>query len=377
MSNKEIKYIRPITATICVILGIILGIYLANAYIKIIEAGDIALPFTNTSLGSQTLSDAQKYMFGILFSIVFAFLGFIFEGFLARFGKLNTSDKVIYLSGLILGIMISAAFRLALGGVTMPLWVSVIITVILTAISIYALKSIMEQWSFVGKNSAGKMKFNKIETLKFLDTNVIIDGRIADVCKTGFVEGEVVVPKFILMELQLISDSSDPLKRARGRRGLEILNNLQQEFDLAIRETPVDDMKLDVDSKLVTAAIDAGATIVTNDYNLNKVASLQDVKVLNINELANSLKPIVLPGENMKIAIMKEGKEKNQGIAYLDDGTMIVVEGAGFMMGETCMIEVTSVLQTAQGKMIFAKLKEMDSNGNDESKRSNSSSRRK
>lgn len=380
--NKN-KYLRLIISTVCVILGISLGLFLAKAYVSALEANKIIIPLMPVGDGSIIkLPPEQKYMLYVIFTIVFAFLGFIAEGLVTQIYKkiINTSNanKLIYLSGFILGIMLAAAFRMALGNIKLPLTISIVIALILIAICIFALRSFLEQWVTFNDNSIEKIKLAKSNTIKFLDTNVIIDGRIADICKTGFIEGEVVVPKFILMELQLISDSSDSLKRARGRRGLEILNNMQKEFDLSIKDTPMDSMKVEVDSKLVMAAIDADATIITNDYNLNKVASLQDVKVLNINELANALKPVVMPGEQMKIAIMKEGKEKNQGIAYLDDGTMIVVEDAGYIVGQTALVEVTSVLQTAQGKMIFAKIKDSDG-GDDNAKgsRSNTGSRRK
>lgn len=172
-------------------------------------------------------------------------------------------------------------------------------------------------------------------------------------------EGTLYVPKFVIEELQLIADSADSLKRARGRRGLEILTQMQKERDLQIPELDeADNSRADVDSKLVIAAQAIGASIVTNDYNLNKVAGLQGVEVLNINELANALKPVVLPGEEMLVTVIKEGKEKEQGIGYLDDGTMIVVEGARKLIGETLDVAVTSVLQTVQGKMIFGKMKE-------------------
>ncbi len=191
---------------------------------------------------------------------------------------------------------------------------------------------------------------------KLLDTSVIIDGRIAEVCDTGFVEGALVVPQFVLKELQLVADSPDPLKRQRGRRGLEVLDRLQKnsKIQVVISEMDFPEIK-DVDSKLIECAKTLKAKIVTNDFNLNKVAKLQHIDVLNINELANALKPVVLPGETMKVFILKEGKEKDQGVAYLDDGTMVVVDNARRMIGQTVEITVTSVLQTTVGKMIFGR----------------------
>ena len=191
---------------------------------------------------------------------------------------------------------------------------------------------------------------------KILDTSVIIDGRIADICETGFIDGTLVIPQFVLKELQLVADSADSLKRNRGRRGLDILQKIQKMSGV---ETIISDLDFpevrEVDLKLIELARSLQGKIVTNDFNLNKVAQLRGVDVLNINELANSLKPVVLPGEIMKVFILKEGKEYNQGVAYLDDGTMVVVDNARKMISKTIDIVVTSVLQTTAGKMIFGR----------------------
>jgi uncharacterized protein YacL len=195
-----------------------------------------------------------------------------------------------------------------------------------------------------------------VRRYKILDTSVIIDGRVADVCETGFVDGTLVIPQFVLKELQLVADSSDSLKRNRGRRGLDILQRIQKMSGVEVMISDVDfpDLK-EVDLKLIELARSLQGKIVTNDFNLNKVAQLRGVEVLNVNELANSLKPVVLPGEIMKVFILKEGKEYNQGVAYLDDGTMVVVDNARKMISKTIDIVVTSVLQTTAGKMIFGR----------------------
>ena len=194
------------------------------------------------------------------------------------------------------------------------------------------------------------------KSYKVLDTSVIIDGRIADIAETGFLDGIIVIPQFVLRELQLVADSADSLKRNRGRRGLDILQRLQKANTLQIQIVEDDFPSVrEVDMKLIELAKVYEGKIITNDFNLNKVAQLQGVAVLNINELANSLKPIVLPGETMRVFILKEGKEYNQGVAYLDDGTMVVVDNARKMIGKTIDISVTSVLQTTAGKMIFGK----------------------
>lgn len=202
---------------------------------------------------------------------------------------------------------------------------------------------------------------------KLLDTNVIIDGRIADICRAGFIEGPIYIPGFVLEELHLIADSSDGLRRARGRRGLDILAQLQKELKtLRVYDhykTPMPRSEA-VDVKLVKLAKEMKAAIITNDFNLNKVASLQGITVLNVNELAAALKPVVLPGEEMTATIVREGKELNQGVAYLDDGTMVVVEGGKQRINDTVQVIVSSVLQTVAGKMIFANLKSSDSQTN-------------
>jgi uncharacterized protein YacL len=191
---------------------------------------------------------------------------------------------------------------------------------------------------------------------KILDTSVIIDGRIADVCDTGFIDGTLVIPQFVLKELQLVADSADALKRNRGRRGLDILQKIQKMNDVQVLISDVDFPEVrEVDLKLIELARTLPGKIVTNDFNLNKVAQLRGVDVLNLNELANSLRPVVLPGELMKVFILKEGKEYNQGVGYLDDGTMVVVDNARKMISKTIEIVVTSVLQTTAGKMIFGR----------------------
>lgn len=210
----------------------------------------------------------------------------------------------------------------------------------------FSLTSLRAAWSEDGQR----------KNYKILDTSVIIDGRIADVCETGFLDGTLVAPQFVLRELQYVADSQDPLKRNRGRKGLEILQRIKKGRDVTvvISEADFPDVK-DVDMKLIELAKQLSGKIITNDFNLNKVAELRGVQVLNINVLANSLKPVVLPGESMKVFILKEGKEPNQGVGYLDDGTMVVVDNAKRFIGRNIDITVTSVLQTTAGKMFFGK----------------------
>jgi uncharacterized protein YacL len=202
------------------------------------------------------------------------------------------------------------------------------------------------------------------KSYKILDTSVIIDGRIADIAEAGFIDGMMVVPEFVLRELQIVADSTDGSKRQRGRRGLDMLQRMQSNTNIQVQIIPDDFPSIrEVDLKLLELAKKWEAKVVTNDFNLNKVAHLHHVEVLNINDLANALKPVVLPGEHMNVLILKEGKEFNQGVGYLDDGTMVVVDHARRLIGKAVEISVTSVLQTASGKMIFGKVEENGKNG--------------
>jgi uncharacterized protein YacL len=190
-----------------------------------------------------------------------------------------------------------------------------------------------------------------------LDTSVIIDGRIADICETGFLEGVLIIPQFILQELHHVADSNDPLKKIRGRRGLSVIEKIQKQEDVVVRIIDRNPPKDSVDAKLVDLALEMNGTIITNDFNLNKVAELRGVKVLNLNMLANALKPAVLPGEVLGVQIIREGKTPGQGVAYMDDGTMVVVENARRHIGKSIEVTVTSVLQTGTGRMIFTEVR--------------------
>jgi uncharacterized protein YacL len=221
----------------------------------------------------------------------------------------------------------------------------------------------------IGSNKGESIDLSKLpmfqkaeegDNLKILDTSAIIDGRIADIAETGFVEGTIIIPQFVLYEIQHIADQQDPLKRTRGRRGLDVLNRLQKQSLVKVKIVDYDFQRLkDVDSKLVALANKLGAGILTNDFNLNKVAELQGIKVLNINQLATSMRPNALPGEQMTVKVLKEGKEYRQGIGYLDDGTMVVVDEGKKVLGKQVDVIVTSVLQTASGRMIFARLRDL------------------
>ncbi len=222
-------------------------------------------------------------------------------------------------------------------------------------------KEIDHQQSSASKQRSQQQRVAAAET-KILDTSVIIDGRIADVAEAGFITGPMIVPKFIIKELQHIADSSEPIKRVRGRRGLDVLKRMQKDIpNVSIKITNHDFPNIkEADLKLVELARRLRGIIITNDFNLNKVAGLQNVKVLNLNQLSNALKPVVLPGETMHIHVVKEGKEENQGVGYLEDGTMVVVDDARKFLGDEIDVSVTSVLQTPTGRMIFSRVKDED-----------------
>jgi uncharacterized protein YacL len=262
--------------------------------------------------------------------------------------------------GSVLGIIGAYLFALVIRNSIPPgptqsfLQIMVMMIMAYVGLAVGANKGDLLNLSALGGIFGGEKQGRK--SYKILDTSVIIDGRIADIAETGFLDGTIVIPQFVLRELQLVADSADSLKRNRGRRGLDILQRLQKTASLQIQIVEDDFPAVrEVDMKLIELAKVYEGKIITNDFNLNKVAQLQGVEVLNINELANSLKPIVLPGEAMRVFILKEGKEYNQGVAYLDDGTMVVVDNARKMIGKTIDIAVTSVLQTTAGKMIFGK----------------------
>jgi uncharacterized protein YacL len=366
------RRVRPLFTLVIVVIGAMAGNALAGWYFKFLTRylkGEspswLLIPQNPTQL---TVSD--RLWLRVFFVVVGAMLGFVMERLAfqqtrrarSKWDMMSPHDRISFFAGIMLGLLLTVLLRNVL---PFPDWVTAAIAIILCYVSVTALESFKEQLRFYFPQSASAVSGDRVclSRPKILDTNVIIDGRIADICRAGFVEGPILVPKFVLEELQQIADSSDSLKRARGRRGLDILNQMQKEMDLEVPEFTSGESTEEVDSRLVLVAREVGGAIITNDYNLNRVAELQGVDVLNINELANAVKPVVLPGEEMRVTIIKEGKEKDQGIGYLDDGTMIVVEGARRLIGETLDVSVTSVLQTVQGKMIFAKIKENGDTG--------------
>jgi len=281
--------------------------------------------------------------------------------------KVPVADLVSGTVGLILGLIIANLFGSVLasfGWVGRGVWIVVTAFLGYLGLSI-GVKKREEVVSLFTGIKFGKEKTPRGEA-KVLDTSAIIDGRIADLCASGFLEGTLVVPAFVLEELQRIADSNDILKRNRGRRGLDVLNEIRRRAEIKVQiyeSSKGLEEAADVDAKLVRLAKKLGGKIITTDFNLNKVAELQGVKVLNINELANALKPVVLPGEEMVVTVIKDGKEAGQGVGYLDDGTMIVIDGGKKHIGQTIKVLVTSVLQTTAGRMIFAKPKVVKRDG--------------
>lgn len=308
---------------------------------------------------------------GLLFAIIFfIFSPKIIDGISSwlkkaeeTLTKMPVADIFFAALGLILGLLIALLLTTFMRNIPIPWVISALINVGLYLLCGYLgvsavikrrMKIPVPRWLNEGNAAEG----DSLARPKVLDTSVIIDGRIFDICQTGVMEGVLVVPGFVLQELRHIADSADAMKRGRGRRGLDILSRMQKELPQSVRVEERDYEEVaEVDLKLLKLAQEIEGVVVTNDYNLNKVASVQDVPVFNINELANAIKPVVLPGEEMQLSIVKEGKESGQGVGYLDDGTMIVVEGGKRCIGEDVETVVTSVLQTAAGRMIFAKLK--------------------
>ena len=355
---------------------------------------DYSLPFMSEYLGYDLHDNG---VFGITFAnIILVLPGFFVFGWLAlvlapfvtngifnyaerltvNLSRIPTSDILVMIFGigigLILANLIGGPFsRLPIIGPYIPIFLSLILAVVGAKLALRKHNDIVEFFNRIPSRKTPKVDAAKNDSVldgplgdrlyssnKLLDTSVIIDGRIMDIMAAGFLDGQIVVPNFVLEELQKLSDSADSLKRAKGRRGLDLVQDLQISYknQLLVVDNDYDDLSK-VDAKLVRLAKQANADIITNDYNLNKVAGIQGIKVLNINELANAIKPVVIAGEEMTVYLVKEGKEPNQAVAYLDDGTMIVVENGRRGIGSSIAIVVTSVLQTAAGRMIFAKAK--------------------
>ena len=362
------KLVRAVLTIAGAILGF--GLYTLTKFLIILAGHKELVDF----------SEIQDMIISALVAIIFGLIFFRLTPAFKKQGnkmannlesdlqKMSANDIVMGTVGLIAGLIIAFLISQIYVGIKVP-YLDVILNVITYIILGYLgiviatkkgkdIRGSLLNWRLSGSGTGKGGKTKSDATPKILDTSVIIDGRIADIMKTGFIEGQIVIPEFVLVELRHIADSSDALKRNRGRRGLDILNKIQNEYGVEIYnstgEKSLDEIP-EVDVKLLKLAQIMNGKVVTNDFNLNKVAGIKGVDVLNINELANTLKPVVLPGEEMILSLVKEGKENNQAVAYLDDGTMIVVEDGKRFIGQTIKVIVTSVLQTSAGRMIFAK----------------------
>jgi uncharacterized protein YacL len=320
-------------------------------FVAILISGLYVRPF-----GSNLQMILMTLLFGLVFGVIILLAEF-------RIRRLSVKTIMGAALGTLLGIICASLVSLVVARMEFahPQTATFVQSLILILMTYIGLIAGAQKGEYLDLSAMGGVFSDSTlrKTSKILDTSVIIDGRVADICKTGFLEGTLVVPHFVLRELQQIADSADSAKRNRGRRGLDVLEKIKGVPGVAVQIVEKDYPEVkEVDLKLIELAKEMGAKIVTNDFNLNKVSQLRGVDVLNINELANALKPVVLPGETMKVFILKEGKEYNQGVAYLDDGTMVVVDNARRMIGKTIATQVTSVLQTTAGKMIFGRFPE-------------------
>ncbi|MFS0821004.1 PIN/TRAM domain-containing protein [Bacillus sp. 1P02SD] len=356
--------LKRIVQLFFLIVGGMLGIVYLPDVLKLLNIDNI--PYLNNSYTLAILG--AIILFIVTFWLVDYIVGLI-KWLEESLIKAPVTDVLFGSLGLISGLIVAFLIVIPLDRISFSV-VNTVLPIFITLLLGYlgfqvGFKKRDELVNLFSINRSGKKKSleeeevnQQAKKLKILDTSVIIDGRIADICQTGFLEGTIVIPRFVLEELQHIADSSDVLKRNRGRRGLDILNRIQKELAIKVEiyEGDFDDIQ-EVDSKLVKLAKLTMGVVVTNDFNLNKVCELQNVAVLNINDLANAVKPVVLPGEELSVQVIKDGKEHNQGVAYLDDGTMIVVEEGRDYIGKRIEVLVTSVLQTSAGRMIFAKPK--------------------
>lgn len=358
--------LKKIFALIITASGLLMGYILGNDILYVNGISQI-----DYIKNSPVLSFGFVTVLILLLGLIFYFISpFITKSILnvmdyveRNIQKASLPEILFGTTGGIVGVIIGVLFGILFSKISViGTILSVFLTIFLGAVGInVSVRKKDEIMTFIDgfKKYTPKEKRKGTHTFKgipkVLDTSVIIDGRIFDICQAGFVEGPLIIPNFVLDELRHISDSSDDLKRTKGRRGLDILNKIQKELPIEVEITDKDFPELsEVDTKLLKLAQQLNGKVITNDYNLNKVAGVQGVPVLNINELSNAVKPVLLPGEEMRIQIIKEGKELNQGIGYLDDGTMIVVENGRKFIGETINVGVTSVIQTAAGRMIFA-----------------------
>ncbi|HOP69958.1 MAG: PIN/TRAM domain-containing protein [Dethiobacteria bacterium] len=357
------KIVRIVGTLIGIILGALIFKDFGPFFVSAVGGAISISEPLGTSISSVLGGSFMGLIFYFLSPLTIKFYNRFMNWCDSRLKTVPTQDIVLVSAALIVALLMGMLLSFSVNRIPyVGPYIAPLLTLLLAVIGVRFLLNRKEDFAFLtsifNRNPRSPAAADN-ETYKILDTSAIIDGRIVDICKTGFLEGVIVVAGFVLEELRHIADSPDLLKRNRGRRGLDILNKIQKEMDIPVQiyEGDFEDLN-DVDSKLVRLAKVINGKIITNDFNLNKVCELQGIPVLNINELANAVKPVVLPGEEMTAQIIKDGKEPGQGVAYLDDGTMIVVEGGRRYIGDSIDVLVTSVLQTAAGRMIFAKPKQ-------------------
>ncbi|MDO4573415.1 MAG: hypothetical protein Q4C13_08600 [Clostridia bacterium] len=346
-------------------LGVGCGVVALILYTVRFPGYDYVMRYTTNSIALIAVYVITGFLFGLIF---YTFAPAIMDGISAFFRRIETRltempavDIFFGVLGLMLGLVLAFLLSLIIRMIELPVLPEILTLIVYALCGYYGAHiGVSRRAELIEGMSSkrGGKRLSEGASPKVLDTSVIIDGRIFDICKTGFLEGRLIVPAFVLKELRHIADSADAMKRNRGRRGLDILKNMQEELHqpVLIEEKDYDDVD-EVDVKLLRLALELGGVLVTNDYNLNKVAAVQNMRVLNINDLANAIRPVLLPGEELSLMIIKEGKEPGQGVGYLSDGTMVIVENGRKRIGESCELVVTSALQTSAGRMIFAKLK--------------------
>ncbi len=360
---------RRIARFFIVLAGVFIGLGLAALVFNLLDSIP-GKPYTLLPEWTLITYIGSGILFGIIFLILSKpILELALKSASEAEKKLSKLPPGVVLSaviglilGLVVAILLTQLVNFILGEITvLAAVIDVVIYIICAYLGIFIMVRHRPEFfdsGFFKRSRDEKSKDLGLARPKLLDTSVIIDGRIFDICTTGIIEGELIIPEFVLDELRHIADSADDLKRNRGRRGLDVLKRIQSELDMPVKIVHAEvDEATEVDSKLLFLAKKMDGIVVTNDFNLNKVAAVKGVRVLNINELSNAVKPVVLPGEDMLVTIVKDGKEPGQGIAYLDDGTMIVVEGGQNEYNKPVPVIVTSVIQTAAGRMIFARLK--------------------
>lgn len=356
------KFLRFLIAVFGLALGC--GIVALILYTVRFPGYDYVMRYTTNSIALIAVYVIAGFLTGLIFYIIspsiMSGVSTFFHNIETRLVEMPALDILFGVLGLMLGLLLAFLLSLIVRMITLPVLPQILDLLLYLLCGYYGAHiGVTRRTELLeGLSHRRALKSAGAGSPKVLDTSVIIDGRIFDICKTGFLEGRLVVPAFVLKELRHIADSSDAMKRNRGRRGLDIIKNMQEELHqpVLIEERDYDDVD-EVDVKLIRLAAELGGVLVTNDYNLNKVAAVQNMHVLNINDLANAIRPVLLPGEELSLLIAKEGKEAGQGVGYLGDGTMVIVENGKKHIGETCGLVVTSALQTSAGRLIFAKRK--------------------